>query len=77
MKTIAALLLAVPLAAGAETNHPDGSITLTVDEKQAVEQYVDELIKRRQAVEHERVEAARTNLDLEKKIRALENGKCI
>lgn len=75
-KFLLALLLAVPLFSGAATEHEDGSITLSKDEKESFEGLVNQLLQQRQFLLLERGGAVEAIKDLQKKYEMLEKSKC-
>jgi hypothetical protein len=76
-KLLLAALLALPLSAVAITEHEDGSVTLSKDEKEAVEGMVNHLLQQRQFLQMERGGAVEAIKDLQKKNEMLEKSKCI
>lgn len=75
-KLLLASLLAVPLFAGAATEHEDGSITLSKDEKEAVESMVNQLLQQRQLLQMERGGAIEYIKEMQKKLDAFERARC-
>lgn len=76
-KLLIAVLLAMPLLAGAATEHEDGSITLSRDEKEAVESMVNDLLQQRQFLMLERGGAMEAIKEMQKKLEAFEKARCI
>jgi hypothetical protein len=77
----AAILIGIGFVAAsvamAATEHEDGSITLSKDEKEAVESMVNHLLQQRQFLQMERGGAMEAIKEMQKKIESLEKSKCI
>lgn len=77
MKTIAAVLLSVPLLAGAVTDHEDGSVTLTKEEKNAVVEYTEKVTAQRDMVARHNRNNEEAIKYLKQELDRLKNGTCI